>query len=142
MSFLVIITQKTYYCQESETNFVTFATLLDSDITTIISYHKYEVIIMIAEKIRALRLERNLSQSELAKRLGLSRNGVNSWEQALSAPSLTYLVELAKFFHVTTDYLLSLSERTSIDIAGLSEEDIALISDIASRLKQDTPIDN
>jgi len=93
---------------------------------------------MMAEKIRVLRAERNLSQSELAKRLGLSRNGVNSWEQSLSAPSLTYLVELAKFFHVTTDYLLGLSERTSIDVVGLSDEDVALISDIASRLRRDT----
>ena len=93
---------------------------------------------MISEKIRALRAERNLSQSELARRLGLSRNGVNSWEQALSAPSLTYLVELAKFFHVTTDYMLGLSERTSIDVVGLSQEDIVLISDIASRLRKDS----
>jgi transcriptional regulator with XRE-family HTH domain len=93
---------------------------------------------MIAEKIRILRTERNMSQSELARKLGLSRNGVNSWEQSLSAPSLTYLVELAKFFHVTTDYLLGLSERTSIDVVGLSEEDIALISDIASRLRRDS----
>jgi len=93
---------------------------------------------MIAEKIRSLRVERNLSQAELAKRLGLSRNGVNSWEQALSAPSLTYLVELAKFFHVTTDYLLGLSERTSIDVVGLSREDISLISEIAGRLRKDS----
>ena len=93
---------------------------------------------MIADKIRALRIERGLSQAELAKKLGLSRNGVNSWEQALSAPSLSYLVELAKFFHVSTDYLLDLSERTTIDIADLREEDIALISDIAGRLRRDS----
>jgi hypothetical protein len=46
-------------------------------------------------------------------------------------------VDLANFFHVTTDYLLGLSERTSIDISDLDEDDIALISDIASRLRRD-----
>lgn len=92
---------------------------------------------MIAEKIKELRWERNMTQTDLAKKLGLSRAGVNSWEQSLSAPSLTYLVELAKFFHVTTDYLLGLSERTSIDVVGLSGEDVVLISDIASRLRKD-----
>jgi transcriptional regulator with XRE-family HTH domain len=93
---------------------------------------------MIAERIKELRWERNLTQTELAKKLGLTRAGVNSWEQALSLPSIRYLVDLAKFFHVSTDYMLGLSNRTSIDVVGLSEEDIALISDIASRLRRDS----
>jgi DNA-binding XRE family transcriptional regulator len=93
---------------------------------------------MIAEKIKELRWERNISQAELAKKLGLTRGGVNSWESSTSLPSIRCLVELAKFFHVTTDYMLGLSERTSIDVVGLSDEDIALISDIASRLRRDS----
>jgi transcriptional regulator with XRE-family HTH domain len=97
---------------------------------------------MIAEKIAELRKERNLSQSALAKKIGLTRGGVNSWEQALSLPSLHYLVELAKFFHVSTDFMLGLSDRTSIDIYGLNQEDVAMISDIASRLRRDSQNEN
>jgi transcriptional regulator with XRE-family HTH domain len=93
---------------------------------------------MIAERIKELRQERRLTQAELAKKIGLTRAGVNSWESSMSLPSIRYLVELAKFFHVSTDYMLGLSERTSIDVVGLSEEDITLISDIASRLRKDT----
>ncbi|MCL2086449.1 MAG: helix-turn-helix domain-containing protein [Oscillospiraceae bacterium] len=90
---------------------------------------------MIAERIRELREERKLSQTELAKKLGLTRGGVNSWESSTSLPSIRYLVELAKFFNCATDYMLGLSERTSIEITGLKKSDIALISDIADRLR-------
>lgn len=92
---------------------------------------------MIADKIRELRQSRNLSQAELARKLGKTRNGVNSWEQSLSLPSLACLVELADFFSVSTDYLLGLSDRTSIDTTGLPIKDIALLSDLAERLKKE-----
>ena len=97
---------------------------------------------MIAERIRELRWERNLSQAELARKLGITRSSINSWESSTSLPSIRYLIDLAKFFHVTTDYMLGMSERTSMDISNLTQEDIALISDIASRLKQDSCNDN
>ena len=61
---------------------------------------------MIAEKIKALREARSWTQAELARRMGITRNGVNSWEQGLSIPSPASIVELAKTFSVSTDYLL------------------------------------
>ena len=50
---------------------------------------------MIAEKIKALREARGWSQAELSRRLGITRNGVKSWEQGLSMPSPACLVDLA-----------------------------------------------
>ncbi|WP_243577919.1 helix-turn-helix domain-containing protein [Clostridium minihomine] len=90
---------------------------------------------MIAEKIKSLRVARGLTQAELARQLGITRNGVNSWEQGLSMPSPAYLVELAKLFRVTTDYLLGLSEMESINVSGLSERDIGILTELAERLK-------
>jgi len=92
---------------------------------------------MIAEKIKELRTERNLTQAELARKLGLTRNGVNSWEQSLSLPSIQYLILLAKFFNTSADYLLGLSDRTSVDVTNLSNRDITLVSDIIERLKEE-----
>ena len=66
---------------------------------------------MIAEKIKALREARGWSQAELSRRLGITRNGVNSWEQGLSMPSPACLVDLAKVFGVSTDYLLGRTEN-------------------------------
>lgn len=60
---------------------------------------------MIAERIAALREQRHLTQAELAKRLGVTRSGVNAWELGISVPSTQYLVELAALFGVSTDFL-------------------------------------
>ncbi|MCL2638501.1 MAG: helix-turn-helix domain-containing protein [Oscillospiraceae bacterium] len=90
---------------------------------------------MIAERIKELRTEKNLTQAELARKLGLTRGGVNSWEQSLSLPSLQYLVLLAKFFNTSADFLLGLSDRTSINVEGLREKDIALANEVIERLK-------
>ena len=61
---------------------------------------------MTADRIKALREARGWTQAELARRLNITRNGVNSWEQGLSMPSPACLVDLAKLFSVSTDYLL------------------------------------
>ena len=39
---------------------------------------------MTAERIKSLRTARGWTQADLARRLGITRNGVNSWEQGLS----------------------------------------------------------
>lgn len=90
---------------------------------------------MIAEKIKALRQARGWTQSELARRMGVTRNGINSWEQGLSMPSLSSLVELAKVFSVTTDYLLGLEQLQTINVSALSERDVALLAEISERLR-------
>ena len=91
---------------------------------------------MIAEKIKALREARGFTQAELARQLGITRNGVNSWEQGLSMPSPSYLVELAKLFRVSTDFLLGLSEMETINVVGLSKKDIGILTELAERLKE------
>ena len=50
----------------------------------------------LAERIKLLREQKDITQSSLAKSLGISRSGVNAWEMGLSTPSTQYIVELAK----------------------------------------------
>ena len=90
---------------------------------------------MIADTIRELRLARNWTQAELARRLGITRNGVNAWEQGLSTPSLASVIELSKVFSVSSDYLLGLTELDTISVAGLSSHDVALITELVSSLQ-------
>lgn len=90
---------------------------------------------MTADKIKALREERGWSQAELARRLGITRNGVNSWEQGLSMPSPASLVDLANLFFVSTDYLLGVDAGTTINVTGLSDRDVAMLADLADRLR-------
>ncbi len=91
---------------------------------------------MIAEKIKSLRNARGWSQAELARRLNITRNGVNSWEQGLSTPSPAFLVELARVFSVSTDYLLGIEPLKTINVTGLGQRDIAVLTELADRLRE------
>lgn len=50
-------------------------------------------------------------------------------------PSPAFLVELAKVFSVSTDYLLGIERLKSIDVSGLEEDDVAILAELANRLR-------
>ena len=91
---------------------------------------------MTAERIKALREARGWTQAELARRMNITRNGINSWEQGLSMPSPPSLVDLAKLFSVSTDYLLGVENHSTVNVTGLNEEDVALLARLADRLRE------
>lgn len=78
---------------------------------------------MVCDTIKSLRETAGLSQSALAKRLGVTRSSVNAWEMGLSIPTAQYIVELSQLFHVSTDYLLGLDNTQAIYIDRLSQEE-------------------
>lgn len=91
---------------------------------------------MTADRIRALREARGWTQAELARRLNITRNGVNSWEQGLSMPSPACLVDLAKLFSVSTDYLLGVERLEAVNVTGVDEKDVAILAQLADRLRE------
>lgn len=90
---------------------------------------------MISERIKMLREQHDMTQAELAKRLMITRSAVNAWEMGISVPSTQYVVELAELFHVSTDYLLGIPATSSIGVAGLSQEDIAVVCTLVEHLR-------
>lgn len=82
---------------------------------------------MIADRIKLLREQSGLSQAQLAKRLNVTRSSVNAWEQGISMPTVQYVVEMAKTFRVTTDFILDMEQAQSIKLSGLTEEELNLI---------------
>lgn len=93
---------------------------------------------MTADRIKALREARGWTQAELARRMNMTRNGINSWEQGLSMPSPQSLVDLARLFSVSTDYLLGVEKHNTVNVTGLDEKDVALIAQLAERLRSAT----
>ena len=91
---------------------------------------------MVSDRIKALRESQGLTQSELAKQLGITRSSVNAWEQWISVPSTQYIVELATIFKVSTDYLLGVNATASINVSGLTDSDIELTNSIVERLRK------
>ena len=91
---------------------------------------------MIADKIKMLREKRGMTQAELAKQLGLTRAGVNAWEMGISIPSTQYVVELALFFGVSTDYLLDLQKTATVSVEGLDDREISSVVEIINCLRE------
>lgn len=58
--------------------------------------------------LRELREEKDLTQAQLAEQLHFSLSIVNKWENGKKNPSVEAVKILAKFFNVTTDYLLNM----------------------------------
>ena len=91
---------------------------------------------MVADRIKALREENQMTQAELARRLSITRASVNAWEMGISVPSTQYIVELADIFHISTDYLLDVDRSASISIAGLTEADVRIVYALVEHLRR------
>ena len=59
----------------------------------------------IGQRITALRKEKNISQTELAGLLSVSRQAVSKWEQGLSSPDTAKLIQLAELLGTEVEYL-------------------------------------
>ena len=66
---------------------------------------------IIGERIKELRQEKGVSQLTLAKAVGVDKRAIIFWEQQVIEPKASYIVGLAKYFNVSTDYLLGLDEE-------------------------------
>lgn len=62
-------------------------------------------------RIKELRLEKKLTQQALAKQLGINQSSLSKIECGAATPDALLLIDLSRFFHVTTDYILLLSEE-------------------------------
>ena len=63
-------------------------------------------LMILAEKIIALRKKNDWSQEDLAEKLNVSRQSISKWESTASLPDMNRILEMSRVFGVTTDYLL------------------------------------
>lgn len=77
----------------------------------------------IGEIIRKYRKEKNLTQEEMANRLGVTAPAVNKWENGNTMPDIMLLAPIARLLGITTDTLLSFREElTKEEIRNLVKE--------------------
>ena len=77
-----------------------------------------EIMMEFNEKLQSLRKQKGLTQEELAEALYVSRTAISKWESGRGYPNIDSLKEIAKFFSVTIDELLS-----SDEVLSIAEED-------------------
>ena len=90
---------------------------------------------MLNDRIKELRQARHMTQVELAKALGLTKQCVSNWENDNVAPSVEMLVKIADYFCVSTDYLLGRDAVHNLNASGLTAEEIVHIQQLINDLK-------
>lgn len=60
----------------------------------------------IAEKIKKLRKDNNMTQEDLSEKLNVSRQTISKWETNVVIPDADNIVSICKLFNITTDELL------------------------------------
>ena len=91
---------------------------------------------MLNQRLRVLRQARGLSQVDLARELGVTKQSVSNWENDNIQPSIEVLVRLAGVFSVSTDYLLGLDAGELLDVSGLPGEVIAHLRQLVEDLRR------
>ncbi len=74
----------------------------------------------VGRKIVTLRKENNMTQTELADKMGVSFQAVSNWERGNSMPDISKLPELAELFHISVDELLG--EKSSLLNSAINHE--------------------
>ena len=62
------------------------------------------------ERLKELRLEKGLTQKALGEQTKLSQSAITYWETGKRIPNMLAIITLAKYFGVTTDYLLGVED--------------------------------
>ena len=85
--------------------------------------------------LKTLRTQNNYTQVQLAQKLGLTKSVISVYETGLRLPSYDVLINIAKIFGVSTDYLLGMDNRQEIDLSGLTPEEITALKNLIKAMK-------
>jgi len=86
--------------------------------------------------LKTLRLKENMTQAQLAQKLGLTKSVISAYETGLRLPSYDILIHIAKIYNVSTDYLLGIENKQEIDLSGLSQEEINALLNLITAMKK------
>ena len=84
-----------------------------------------------------MRKDHDLSQKQLADHLHVTHSQISRIESGETKnPNISIVIDAARFFHVSTDYLLGLTDKRNVDVTGLDDESVELISQLADKLRK------
>lgn len=91
---------------------------------------------MFAKRIKELRTSLGMNQIQFGRKLFVTKQCVSNWENDNIMPSIDMLVRIATTFSVSSDYLLGLENQRTLDVTGLTNEQILHIQSVVNDLKQ------
>ena len=97
--------------------------------------------VKIADRIKQLRKKKGVSQSQLAKAIGVKNNTVSTWERGTRKPDFDALQLLSNYFEVSFEYLLGNSDKKDARIKPSPKGlDSYALSAIADEIKESTEL--
>ncbi len=86
-------------------------------------------------RLRELRQRKKMTQTQVAKRLNLSKTAISGYENNTKTPSVEVLIQLSILYGVTTDYLLGLDNREMLYIGELGVRQRELLEMLVSEMR-------
>lgn len=93
---------------------------------------------MFDERIKELRLSLGLNQIQFGRKISVTKQCISNWENGNIQPSIDMLIKICSAFHVSADYLLGLSHDCSLDVSGLTTEQILHIQNVVNDIRNAT----
>lgn len=88
------------------------------------------------DKLRELRLEKHMTQKELANKIGLVKGTISAYEQGKKYPSVDVLIKLCSTLHTSADYLLGLSDEMKLMKSNLTDEQMSTFRKLIYEVEQ------
>ena len=89
-------------------------------------------------RLKNLRQQHHLTQTQVANRLNLSKTCISGYENNVKTPSQDVLIKLAGLYRVSTDYLLGLDDEEMISVEGLTRQQRRLVEELVRMLQEKT----
>ena len=90
------------------------------------------MVLTIGERLKELRHRRNLRQDQVAEIIGVNKTAISLYENGTRQPAYEILLSFARLYRVSTDYLLGMTNVRNIDVTGLTDQEIGLISELVA----------
>lgn len=88
------------------------------------------------DKLKALRVSKQMTQQELAGLLGLGAPSISMYEKNQQYPSVEGLMKLCRIFDVSADYLLGFSDDKAFNTASLTDEQLQVVLRLINEFEQ------
>lgn len=90
---------------------------------------------MFGIKLKELRSSHGLTQIQLAKELGVSKQCVSNWENDNILPSIDMLIRISQYFYVSCDFLLELDDKVYLDVSDITLSQRAIIQKLIQEFR-------
>lgn len=89
-----------------------------------------------SEIAKELRISRHLTQTQLAKRLWAQKSIISAYETGVRQPSVEMLIRYSRQFRVSVDYLLGLKNEQTLNVSGLTHDQIAVLDNLINEFRK------